>query len=59
MFELIPYVPKSIWSKGKFVGKKLPFTLEEIWAIRIRLQLSNNLRGLVMFNLDLDSKLIY
>lgn len=57
MFELIPYVPKSIWNKGKLVGQKLPLKLEEIWAIRIRLQLSNNLRGLAMFNLALDSKL--
>ena len=57
MFELIPYVPKSIWNKGKLVGQKLPLKLEEIWAIRIRLQLSNNLRELAMFNLALDSKL--
>jgi hypothetical protein len=57
MFELIPYVPKSIWNKGKLVGQKLPLKLEEIWAIRIRLQLSNDLRGLAMFNLALDSKL--
>jgi len=57
MFELIPYVPKSIWNKRKLVGQKLPLNPEEIWAIRIRLQLSNNLRGLAMFNLVLDSKL--
>jgi hypothetical protein len=37
MFELIPYVQKSIWNKGKLVGQKLPFKLEETWAIRIRL----------------------
>ena len=30
MFELIPYVPKSIWNKGKLVGQKLPLKLEEI-----------------------------
>jgi hypothetical protein len=23
MFELIPYVPKSIWNKGKLVGQKI------------------------------------
>ncbi len=57
MFELIPYVQKSIWNKGKLVGQKLPLKLEETWAIRIRRQLSNNLRGLAMFNLALDSKL--
>lgn len=29
------------WNKGMLVGQKLPLKLREIWAIRIRLQLSN------------------
>jgi len=41
----------------KLVGQKLPLKPEQIWAIRIRLQLANNLRDLAMFNLALDSKL--
>jgi integrase len=57
MFELIPYVPKSIWNKGTLVGQKRPLKLEETWAIRIRLQLSNNLLGLTVFNLALESRL--
>jgi hypothetical protein len=28
------------WNKGKPVGQKAPFKLKEIWAIRVRLQLS-------------------
>ena len=28
------------WNKGKLVGQKAPFKLKEIWAIRVRLQLS-------------------
>jgi hypothetical protein len=28
------------WNKGKLVGQKAPFTLKEIWAIRVRLQLA-------------------
>ena len=50
---------KSIipWNKGKLVGQKLPLKLKEIWAIRIRLQLSKQVRELAMFNLAIDSKL--
>ena len=45
------------WNKGKLVGQKLPLKLKEIWAIRVRLQLSQNLRDLALFNLAIDSKL--
>ncbi len=45
------------WNNGKIVGQKLPLKLKEIWAIRVRLQLSKNLRGLALFNLAIDSKL--
>jgi len=57
MYELIPYIPKVTWNKGKLVGQKLPLKLEEIWSIRTRLDISNNLRELTMFNLALDCKL--
>ncbi len=39
------------------MGQKSPLKLKEIWAIRIRLQLSHNLRELALFNLAIDSKL--
>lgn len=45
------------WNKGKLVGQKLPLKLKEIWAIRVRLQLSGNKRDLALFNLAIDSKL--
>lgn len=45
------------WNKGKLPGQKLPLKLKEIWAIRIRLQLQNNIRNLALFNLGIDSKL--
>jgi integrase len=45
------------WNKGKLVGQKPPLKLKEIWAIRIRLQIADNLRELAMFNLAIDSKL--
>lgn len=45
------------WNKGRLIGQKLPLKLKEIWAIRIRLQLSERLRDLALFNLAIDSKL--
>ena len=45
------------WNKGKLIGQKSPLKLKEIWAIRIRLQLSNHIRDLALFNLAIDSKL--
>ena len=45
------------WNKGKLIGQKPPFKLNEIWAIRIRLEISNRIRDLALFNLAIDSKL--
>lgn len=45
------------WNKGKLLGQKSPLSLQEIWSIRTKLQNDNNLRGLALFNLALDSKL--
>ena len=45
------------WNKGKLTGQKPPLKLKEIWAIRIRLQISKRVRDLALFNLALDSKL--
>ena len=54
--QLIP--PRKIpWNKGKIVGQKAPLKLKDIWAIRIRLQLSHRTRELALFDLRLDSKL--
>lgn len=45
------------WNKDRLVGQKLPLKLTEIGAIRIRLQLSEQVRDLALFNLAIDSKL--
>ena len=45
------------WDKGRLVGQKHPLKLKEIWAIRIRLQLTKNTRELALLNIALDSKL--
>lgn len=48
---------RTPWNKGKLVGQKTPLKLNEIWSIRVRLQLSGNARDLALFNLAIDSKL--
>ena len=45
------------WNKGKLVGQKSPLKLKQVWAIRIRLQIADNVRELALFNLAIDSKL--
>ncbi len=45
------------WNKGRLIGQKRPLKLQEIWGIRIRLQLEENSRELALFNLAIDSKL--
>jgi hypothetical protein len=45
------------WNKGKLIGQKAPLKLKEIWAIRVRLELSKRTRDLALFNLAIDSKL--
>lgn len=48
---------RDTWNKGKIVGQKAPLKLREIWAIRVRFQLSVRTRDLALFNLAIDSKL--
>jgi integrase len=38
-------------------GVKRPFKLEEIWRIRTRIEIQNNLMQLALLNLAIDSKL--
>lgn len=45
------------WNKGKVTGQKPPLKPREVWAIRVRLQISNRVRDLALFNLAIDSKL--
>ena len=45
------------WNRGRLVGQKTPLKLKDIWAIRVRLELSDRKRELALFNLAIDSKL--
>jgi integrase len=49
--------PHRPWNKGRLVGQKRPLMPKDVWAIRVRLQLSGSRRDLALFNLALDSKL--
>ncbi len=53
--------PKTVnepWNKGKLVGQKCPLKRRDIWALRVRLEMTpNHDRDLAMFNLAIDSKL--
>jgi hypothetical protein len=48
---------RAHWNNGKLVGQKPPLKLKEIWAVRIRLEIADNVRDLALFNLAIDSKL--
>ena len=56
---LLPAVtPKrKAWNKGRTIGQKRPLLPKQVWAIRARLELANNLRDLALFNVAIDSKL--
>jgi hypothetical protein len=47
MANQIPLISqRAPWNKSKLVGQKAPLKLKEIWAIRIRLELSHRIRDL-------------
>ena len=47
----------AAWNKGKLVGQKPPLKQQEVWEIRVHLQMQHKIRDLAMFNLAIDSKL--
>jgi hypothetical protein len=48
---------KTAWNKNKLIGQKLPLKPEQIWSIRVRLEMQNNISDLALFNFTLDAKL--
>ncbi len=55
--SLTASTPHTPWNKGKLIGQRPPLKKQEIWSIRVRLQLSKKVRDLALFNLAIDSKL--
>lgn len=50
-------VNRHAWNNGMIVGQKAPLRLNEVYAIRVRLQIAGRTRDLALFNLAIDSKL--
>jgi integrase len=50
-------INQSPWNKGRLIGQKPPLKLQEVWSIRVRLEIAKRLRDLALFNLAIDSKL--
>jgi len=48
---------RPAWNKGRIVGQKRPVLPKHVWAIRVRLEIANQIRELALFNLAIDSKL--
>lgn len=48
---------RQTWNKGKLIGQKTLLKVKDIWAVRIRLQLHERKRDLVLFHLGLNSNL--
>lgn len=59
MKSLLGAVDREPWNKGKIVGQKAPFKPKDIWfwALRVRMQVENQVRELALFILEIDSKL--
>ena len=49
--------PRTPWNKGKLIGQRPPLKPQEVWSIRVRLQMAGKNRDLALFNLAIDSKL--
>ena len=45
------------WNRGQIVGQKRPLKPKDVWAIRVRIELSGRRRDLALFDLAIDSKL--
>jgi integrase len=55
--EMASDAPVFTSSRGVMRGQKPPLKAQEIWAIRVRLQIGHRSRDLALFNLAIDSKL--
>jgi hypothetical protein len=49
--------PYEAWNKGKLVGQKSPLRLRDIWGVRVRLEIAQNVRDLALFDSAIDSNL--
>ena len=55
--EAHPSTNRAHITAGKLTGQKPALKMTEVWSIRTRLELDNDVRNLALFNLAIDSKL--
>ncbi len=48
---------RPAWNKGRLIGQKRPPLPKHVWAICVRLEISEKTRDLALFNMAVDSKL--
>src|SRR5271170_6921528 len=53
----LPISQDCPWNKGQLIGQKRPLKPKDVWAIRVRLELSGSRRDVALFDLAIDSKL--
>jgi hypothetical protein len=44
------------WNKGRIIGQKRPLLPKHVWAIRVRLEIAQNIGDLALFNMAIDYK---
>jgi hypothetical protein len=44
------------WNKGRIIGQKRPLLPKHVWAIRVRLEIADNIGDLALFNMAIDYK---
>lgn len=48
---------RPAWNKGRIIGQKRPLLPRHVWAIRVRLEIADQVRDPALFNTAIDSKL--
>jgi integrase len=48
---------RPAWNRSRIVGQERPLQPKRVWAIRVRLEIANRVRDLVLLNTAIDSKL--
>lgn len=48
---------RPAWNNGRIVGQRRPVKPKHVWTIRVRLEIAENHRDLVLFYMAIDGKL--
>jgi hypothetical protein len=53
----VPPRHRDPWNKGRLIGQKRSLKPKDVWTIRVRVQMEERRRDLLMLNLAIDRKL--